>query len=69
MEILAKRLRLLRKEKNLSQAEVAKALRLSTNGYQRYELNERDMTAPMLVEVAKYYRVSADYLLGLSDLR
>ena len=68
MEILAKRLRLLRKEKNLSQAEVAKALRLSTNGYQRYELNERDMTAPML-EVAKYYRVSADYLLGLSDLR
>lgn len=69
MKILAERLRLLRDEKKLSQAEFAKIIGLSTNGYQRYELDGRDPTAPMLVEIAKFYHVSADYLLGLSDKR
>lgn len=69
MKILAERLRLLRAEKKLSQAEFAKIMGLSTNGYQRYELDERDPTAPLLVEIAKYYNVSADYLLGLTDKR
>lgn len=69
MKILAERLRLLRAEKKLSQAEFAKIMGLSTNGYQRYELDERDPTAPLIVEITKYYNVSADYLLGLSDVR
>lgn len=69
MKILAERLRLLRSEKKLSQAEFAKIVGLSTNGYQRYELDEREPTAPLLVEIAKYYKVSADYLLGLTDKR
>lgn len=69
MRILAERLRLLRSEKKLSQAEFAKIVGLSTNGYQRYELDEREPTAPLLVEIAKYYKVSADYLLGLTDKR
>lgn len=69
MEILAERLRLLREEKKLSQAEFAKAIGLSTNGYQRYELDGRDPTAPVLVRIAEYYHVSADYLLGLTDTR
>ncbi len=69
MKILAERLRLLRKEKKLSQAEFAKIVGLSTNGYQRYELDERDPTALLIVEIAKYYKVSSDYLLGLSDDR
>lgn len=67
MKILAERLRLLRAEKKLSQADFAKIVGLSTNGYQRYELDDRDPTAPLIVEIAKYYNVSADYLLGLSD--
>ena len=62
MKILAERLRLLRTEKKLS-----KIIGLSTNGYQRYELDERDPVAPVIVEIAKYYNVSADYLLGLTD--
>ena len=67
MKVLAERLRLLRKEKKLSQEGFAKLMGLSTGGYQRYELDERDPTAPLIVEIAKYYNVSADYLLGLSD--
>lgn len=69
MKILAERLRLLRDEKKLSQAEFAKIIGLSTNGYQRYELDGREPTAPVIVEIAKYYKVSADYLLGLKDKR
>ena len=69
MKILAERLRILRKEKKLSQEGFAKQMGLSTGGYQRYELNERDPTAPLIVEIAKYYKVSSDYLLGLSDDR
>ena len=69
MKILAERLRLLRKEKKLSQEGFAKIMGLSTGGYQRYELDERDLTAPVIVEIAKYYKVSTDYLLGLKDKR
>lgn len=69
MKILAERLRLLRKEKKLSQEGFAKIMGLSTGGYQRYELDERDPTAPVIVEIAKYYKVSTDYLLGLKDKR
>lgn len=69
MESLAKRLRLLRKERNLRQEDAAEIFGLSTNGYQRYELNEREPTAPVIVVIADYYGVSADYLLGRKDER
>lgn len=69
MEILAQRLRVLRKELNLRQEDAAKALGLSTNGYQRYELDQRDPDAPVLVAMAELFHVSADYLLGLSEER
>jgi transcriptional regulator with XRE-family HTH domain len=69
MEILAQRLRILRKEQKLRQEDVAAALGLSTNGYQRYELNQRDPDAPVLAAIADLFHVSADYLLGRKDER
>ena len=69
MEKLAKRLRELRKEKNMTQEELAQVLGFSTNGYQRYELDERDPVAPAIVSMADFFQVSADYLLGRSDKR
>ena len=69
MKILAERLRVLRKEKKMRQEDVAAVLGLSTNGYQRYELNQRDPDAPLIVAIADFYNVSADYLLGRSDER
>lgn len=67
MKILAQRLRILRKGKNLRQEDIARELGLSTNGYQRYELDKRDPEAPIIAALARFYQVSADYLLGLSD--
>lgn len=69
MEILAERLRLLRKERKLTQEEFARFMGLSTGGYQRYELNEREPSASQIVDFSKYFDVSADFLPGLSDQR
>lgn len=69
MPILAERLHLLRKEQKLTQGEAAKALGISLNSYQRYETDEREPTAPVLVKMAQFYHVSLDYLVGLKDER
>ena len=49
MKILAERLRLLRKEKKLSQVEFAKIIGLSTNGYKIYYLDQGDRVARVFV--------------------
>ena len=69
MEILAKRMREVRKEKGLRQSDTAKELDISLNSYQRYEANEREPMAPFIAAFAEYFNVSADYLLGLTDER
>ena len=69
MEILAVRLRSLRKEQHLRQSDVAEALETALITYQRYEAGERDPNAPMIVAMADFYGVSADYLLGRRDER
>ena len=35
--------------------------------YSRYERGERDITIEMLVFLSKFYRVSCDYILGLTN--
>lgn len=67
MEILAIRLRSLRKDKRLSREKVAAAIGISSRTYQRYENDEREPDAPIMKAMADYYDVSADYLLGRSD--
>lgn len=69
MKILAERLRLLRKEFDMRQEDAAAALGLSTNGYQRYELNQRNPDALVLAAMADLFHVSTDYLLGRTDER
>ena len=69
MLILAERLALLRRKRDMTQKEVGQELGISLNSYQRYETNEREPTAPVLVQMAKFYNVSLDYLVGLKDER
>lgn len=67
MDILAERLVNLRSERKLSRREVAAATGITERTYQRYENSERDPSAPVLLALADYYHVSADYLLGRTD--
>ena len=61
---LAERLYSLRKERKLTQEEAAKELGISLRSYRRYEKNEREPDAPTLVQIADYYGISLDDLVG-----
>lgn len=67
MEILAQRLTMLRKQKDVSRKVVAEAVHIAERTYQRYEEAEREPNASVLAKLAKYYNVSLDYLVGHKD--
>ena len=66
-EILATRLRELRKEKGLSQIQLAVYCDITENTYQNYELMYREPKIEILVRIADLYKVSLDYLCGRTD--
>ena len=61
------RLQQLRKEKGVSQKDVAKAIGVTISAYSNYEQGLREPSNQILVNLCKYYDVTADYLLGLED--
>lgn len=61
------RLRDLREDKDLSQETLAACLHVSQATYSRYESGVLDIPTAALITLAKYYRTSVDYLLGLTD--
>ena len=65
MEI--QRIRDLREDHDKTQKEIAEILNMHRSVYRRYESGERETPAWVIVKLAEYYRVSTDYLLGLSD--
>lgn len=63
--MIYKRIRDLREDHDKTQAEVAAAIGLYTTTYQRYERGEREIPFDIVICLAKYYRVSLDYIAGL----
>lgn len=61
------RMRELREDRDLTQKEVAAALGILQQTYARYETGERALPIHHLLTLVKYYKVSADYILGLVD--
>lgn len=57
----------LRKDKGLSQRQAAADLRISQALLSHYENGAREPGLSFVCRACKYYGVSADYLLGLSD--
>ena len=64
---LGERLKELRKEKGLTQKEVARRFNLNSVTYLHYEKSQREPSLSLLAEFAVFYEVSVDYLLGLVD--
>lgn len=58
------RLSYLRNEKNLSQSEMAKVFGVSQSTVGMWESEKRKIHNDKLVEIANYFEVSTDYLLG-----
>lgn len=63
------RLRDIRKDRDLTQKDIAKVLGTSQVQYSRYEIGVRLLPIDKLVILSKYYNVSTDYLLGLTNER
>lgn len=61
------RLRDLREDNGLTQEKCAKIAYIAKNSYIRYEKNERIPPLDVMVEFAKYYGVSIDYLARLTN--
>lgn len=67
--MLNKRLKELREEKLLTQAELAEKLNISRGSVGNYEKDERMPDGEVLVKFADFFGVSTDYLLGRSDFK
>ncbi len=61
------RMRALREDNDLTQTDIAKMLGIAQTTYSQYELYKRPMPIEYLVALCKYYEVSADYMLGLTE--
>ena len=66
-EILAERLKQCRKEKGLTQREVAIYCDITEKTYQNYELMTREPKVEILLKIADVFEVSLDYLLGRTE--
>lgn len=58
------RLRDLREDEDLTQAQVAKILSMGTTQYRRYELAESPLSLEIAEKLANFYNVSIDYIAG-----
>jgi len=61
------KLRALRLEKNLTQQKLAEKIGLVKGSISAYEQSAKYPSVEVLINLCKFFNVSADYLLGLSD--
>ena len=66
-ETFGKRLYDLRKEKGIGQVELAKQLGVGKSIISYWEKDSAEPKLSNIVAIAKYFNISADYLLGLED--
>lgn len=62
------RIRHLREDRDLTQKQVAQILGMSQTGYSKYETGENDIPTQVLIQLAKFYNTSVDYILGMTDI-
>lgn len=64
-----RRIRDLREDADLRQQDLADYLQCTQVSYSHYELGKCDIPTEVLVRLARFYKTSTDYLLGLTDER
>ena len=61
------RIRELREDRDLSQAAIAEILKTTQQQYSKIETGKSDISGEKLRLLARFYNISADYILGLTD--
>lgn len=65
--MIYQRLRDLREDENLKQKDIADIINTTANYYGDYEKGKRDIPTSRMIQLAKYYGVSMDYITGLTN--
>lgn len=60
-------MRNLREDRDLTQREVAKVINKSQQGYSHIEEGRAELKIDDMIKLCKFYGVSADYFVGLTD--
>lgn len=66
--MIGKRLKKLREDKRISQEEVANILGVKKITYFKYESGEINIPIPKLIELARYFETTPNYLLGFDEI-
>ena len=61
------RLKDIREDMDITQRELAEYLHIRQNTYSQYENGQRQLPIEILIDLAKFYNTSTDYLFGLTD--
>ncbi|MCR5227047.1 MAG: helix-turn-helix domain-containing protein [Eubacterium sp.] len=59
----------LREDSDLTQTDIANVLHISQRAYSHYENGTREIPIPILINLARYYNVSIDYLVGETKIK
>ncbi len=65
--MIGERLLELRKDAGLTQDELAAILKINKHSISSYEREKSEPPDAIKIEIAKYFKVSIDYLLGITD--
>ena len=61
------RIRDVREDRDLTQKQIGKILNKSQQGYNHIEAGRAELKIDDLILLCRFYNLSADYLIGLSD--
>lgn len=64
-----KRIREIREDNDLLQKDVADILKITKQQYQLYESGKRDFPIDLLIVFSKYFNISLDYIVELSNTK
>lgn len=67
MKTYVERIRELREDHDLTQKKVAELLQTTQQVYARYEKGINEIPVRHIITLARFYRVSTDYILGETD--
>lgn len=62
------RLKDLREDNDIKQKDIAEYLHIKQNTYSQYENGQRQLPIEVLISLSRYYNVSTDYILGLTNI-
>ena len=64
---VTERLRAIRIQRGYSQMDIANVLEMQQQQYSRYELGTNEIPVRHVITLCKFYGISSDWLLGLTD--